>query len=126
MAAEDYFPEGAYRDPDAPFNEKEIPEREFDVDVVVTLSKKATVTTNKYDLEYDEFEGETVNTQNVDWQDVYTDNHYTLPKLLEELAAVVYTDMQKEKPYSYRWYKLKRLLDDCSGWNVEESSYDEA
>lgn len=126
MAAEDYYPAGAYRDPDAPFNEIETPERVFVVDVNVTLSKLVDVMTCNYDLEHDEFEGDIVNTQCTNWYEEYKESHKTLPEMLDVLASYVKEDLARTPKKTRRWYELERLLSDCTGWLVVDSSYEEA
>ena len=57
MNAADYYPAGAYYDSNAPYNQAEVPERDFDVFISQTLSRETTVSTNKYTPEYDEENG---------------------------------------------------------------------
>ena len=67
MSEADYYPAGAYSDPNAPYNEPVIPERDFDIDVEFVMSKTVTVTTNDYAPDYDDEDGrENANTENTD------------------------------------------------------------
>ena len=46
MSERDYYPAGAYNDPNAPYNECEAPEIELDVTVTETVMKTGTIVTN--------------------------------------------------------------------------------
>lgn len=46
MTERDYYPAGAYSDPNAPYNECEAPELELGVTVTETLSKQSGIVTN--------------------------------------------------------------------------------
>ena len=64
----DNYPPGAAHDPNAPYNEPLIPERDFDVEVTITMSKVVTITTDNYVPEYDDEYGHTyANTENTEW-----------------------------------------------------------
>ena len=61
----DNYPPGAAHDQNAPYNEPLIPERDFDVEVTITMSKVVTITTDNYVPEYDDEDGHTyANTEN--------------------------------------------------------------
>ena len=69
MSEADYYPAGAYNDPRAPYNEVDIPERDFEVTISQTLSRTVTIVTDDYYPEYDEEDGHTyANTENTDWK----------------------------------------------------------
>lgn len=48
-----YYPPGAEHDPNAPYNQVDLPEREIEVLVSVTLSKTVKVQVNDYKVEVD-------------------------------------------------------------------------
>ena len=48
MRESDYYAPGSYNDPSAPWNEVDVPEKEFDVICSQSLSRTATVWTNNY------------------------------------------------------------------------------
>lgn len=50
MSESGYYPVGAEYDPNAPWNQKENPEREIEVTVSVTLSKTIKVMVSDYDV----------------------------------------------------------------------------
>ena len=133
MGAADYYPAGAYNDPNAPFNEVEVPERDFDVEVVETLTRSASVTTQKYVSEFDEEDGHTyANTDDTDWQEVYTDNYMPLSKLMEEMrkeTEAFITDIEQQLKackredrfrLSQRKRRLKELAANMEGWEQSE------
>ena len=58
MRDSDYYPAGAYNDPNAPYNEPADPDPiEVECDTVVTLRKTITVETCNYAPDYDEESG---------------------------------------------------------------------
>ena len=123
----DNYPPGAAHDPSAPYNEPVIPERDFDVEVTITMSKVENVTTDDYAPEYDDEDGRTyANTENTEWKRAYEDSGcYTIQELLGELKKYVIADMQTCAPNTGKGAHLKRLLDACDGWKVIEESYEE-
>lgn len=127
MRESDYYPAGAYNDPSAPFNEPVIPERDFDVEVTITMSKVVTVTTNNYQPEYDEEDGHTyANTENTEWDKAFADSgHFTIAELLEELKGYVVEDMKTCAPNTGKGLHLRRLLLACEDWDTTEETYDE-
>lgn len=120
------YPAGADT-PDAPWNQPVIPEKDFDVEVTITLFKHETVTTDDYTPEFDDEDGRTYsNTENTDWGKAYKDSGcFTIPELLNELKTYVEADMQTCLPNSRRGAHLKLLLEACDGWNVMEVVYEE-
>lgn len=113
----------------APFNEPIIPEQNFEVDVEYVLQKKnVKVTTDDY---CPEFEYETgfvnANTEDTDWENAYSNSgHFTLQEMLNELKEYVKADMQTCSPNTCRAAHLKRLLEDCDGWELYDKSYSES
>ena len=45
------YPPGAENDPNAPYNEPLIPKKEFEAEILITLSKKVTVYSDEYNVE---------------------------------------------------------------------------
>ena len=126
MSEADYYPAGAYSDPNAPYNEPVIPERDFDIDVEFVMSKTVTVTTNDYAPEYDDEDGrEYANTENTDWEKAYDNSgHLTIAEMLQELESYVKDDMTKTAPNSGKGLYLKRVLESCQGWEVKEKTFE--
>ncbi len=126
MSEADYYPAGAYSDPNAPYNEPIIPERDFDIDVEFVMSKTVTVTTNDYSPEYDDEDGrENANTENTDWEEAYDNSgHLTIAEMLQELESYVKDDMTKTAPNSGKGRYLQRVLESCQGWAVKEKTFE--
>lgn len=126
MSEADYYPAGAYSDPNAPYNEPIIPERDFDIDVEFVMSKTVTVTTNDYAPEYDDEDGrENANTENTDWEQAYDNSgHLTIAEMLQELESYVKDDMTKTAPNSGKGRYLQRVLESCQGWEVKEKTFE--
>lgn len=124
MHERDYYPAGAYEDPNAPYNEIVVPERDFDVDVEVVLHKNAIpVTTNDYTPEFDEETGHTYAiTNDTDWEKAYYESHTGIIGLLSELEKYITKEMEQEDIKPSRKRYLEMLLEDCKDWEL----YDEA
>lgn len=126
MGAADYYPEGACRDKNAPFNEPLVPDRNFDLNVIVTLSRNVEITTNNYTPEFDEENGYMyANTENTEWEDEYKNKCYTIPELLEKLKDYVKQDLERCNGSRHKEMQLKEILEACDGWTVDELSVEE-
>ena len=123
----DNYPPGAAHDPNAPYNEPLIPEREFDVEVTITMSKVVTITTDNYVPEYDDEDGHTyANTENTEWDKEFENSgHFTIADLIEELKDYVVEDMKTCAPNTRKVSHLKRLLLACEDWETIDESYEE-
>lgn len=124
------YPAGAEHDPDAPYNQVEVPDHDFDVTVAQTLVKSTIVTTNKYIPEFDEETGHVdCDTYDTDWAEEYSnDDHYTPLELINEFkkyleeewdvlknaaeANDVETKMKKRK--------IAHLIEECEDWAEED------
>ena len=123
----DNYPPGAAHDPSAPYNEPVIPERDFDVEVTITMSKVVTITTDNYVPEYDDEDGHTyANTENTEWDKEFENSgHFTIADLIEELKGYVVEDMKTCAPNTSKGAHLQRLLLACEDWETIEESYEE-
>lgn len=120
-----YYPAGAEHDSRAPWNEVDIPKKEFDVFISQTLSKTTNVTTNDYKVDF-AYDGEPddayadVDTSETNWKEAYNDNnHYTpleliniLKKYLEE--AIV---NQSDKTVIRR---MRNIIAECDNWTEDD------
>lgn len=121
MIESGYYPPGAEFDPNAPYNEPVIPERDFEVMISQTMSRTVTVTTDDYQPEFDEEDGNTyANTENTDWKKVYENCDFKLQDLISELKQYVLKDMEGTGPNTGKGSHLKRLLAACDGWIEDE------
>lgn len=123
----DYYPAGAYYDPNAPYNEEFVQERDFEVNVTYTLAKdNIGVMTNDYVPEYDEEDGSTTyNTKYTDWEAAYEEQHYSVLQMLDLLKEYVSKELSNDVTASRKRF-LQRVLEDCDGWELVESEYEES
>lgn len=116
----DNYPPGAANDPNAPYNQVEVPERDFDVLISQTLSKSTSVETNDYipvSEREEDFNNSYCDTSDTDWKKVYSDyGRYTALELIEEFKKLLQENLPnlKEDPKKYR--KYKNLIEECEGW----------
>ena len=127
----DNYPPGAANDPNAPYNEVEVPEREFDVTISMSLSRTVQCYTNKYIPEIDEEDGHLyIDTSDTPWSEVYGDNHKTIPELLEELKKYIQKDLdnladdETKMDKAFHKRRLEFLLTECDEWTVDEEDYE--
>jgi hypothetical protein len=104
----------------APFNEQEIPEQKFEVEVTVTLSRKDVIETNNYNPVYDEECGWYADTSDTNWIEEYKQSNLKITDLLAELKKYVKADMENTSPKSGKGKYLEALLSACDGWKVED------
>ena len=108
------YPAGADT-PDAPWNEVDPPEQLFNLAISCSLSKNAEVTSNNY--EEDEFS----NTINEPWN-AYIDQEYTVDQIIY-FAKKCAEYMLSNKDYKVKSkYGLEKMIDSCTGWNVDEEN----
>ena len=124
------YPPGADT-PDAPWNQEDVPEREFDVTISMSLSRTVQCYTNKYIPEIDEENGHLyVDTSDTPWSEVYGDNHKTIPELLEELKKYIQKDLdnladdETKMDKAFHRRRLEFLLTECDEWTVDEEDYE--
>lgn len=122
MRDSDYYPAGAWNNPNAKYNQSEPTETDFDVNVRTTLQKDATIWTSDYNPEYDDEDGRIYyNTEDTNWVDAYKDVCYTPLELINLFKECL--EFLKEN--NIRWgnkmdYSIKELIKNCEGWNEEE------
>ena len=128
MRDRDYYPAGAYNDPNAPYNEVELPDIEVSCEVSITLTKKdAPVFTGNYINECDDEEGyesvEVLDTYQ-ELADKYNTQHYSLTGLLDELAKYIRGELQGDISYGRR-NELERMLEDCQDWEEGDTDIED-
>ena len=132
MKESDYYPAGAYLDPDAPYNQHDPDPVEFDVTCVQTLSKTVPVETCNYteevDEEYDEegqkYRSASYDTSDVDWGEEYTNNDYHTPLQLINLFKRYLEDMVNGTETCIKSPAfLKALINECEGWEDDETTF---
>ena len=126
MRDSDYYPAGAYNDPNAPYNEVELPDIEVSCEVSITLTKKdAPVFTDNYIYNGDEYGDEyEVMDSYQELADKYNAQHYSLTGLLDELAKYIRGELQGDISRGRR-NELERMLDDCQGWEEGDTDVED-
>lgn len=111
-----WYPPGAEFDPSAPYNREDPPESDFDIAVSCSLSKDTIVTTDDYDvIDEDYF------VPNEVWND-YVEQEYT-PDQIIDFAKHCAEYMLEKKDFSIKSkYGLKKMIDSCKGWTVDEEN----
>lgn len=116
----------------APWNQPEIPEKDFDVTVFQTLRKDTTVTTDDYVPEKTaEPENGTHevfnNTEDTNWEYAYeNDEHYTPLQLIQLFKRYLESELHHTKDVSRFPSFLSQLIEECEGWTEEEFEVQEA
>ena len=135
--------------PDAPWNQEEVPEKEFEIQVSQTLVKTCDVITDKYipgpsGVDYDsDDEGGCVaigwnepdDTSDVDWEKEFSENwHYTPLELINkfkehlerEWDAIKDVEDAKDAETRRKKREIKHLIDECEGWENDDTEFEEA
>lgn len=107
----------------APWNQSDPEEKEFEVTVSQTLSKSTTVTTSDYvpggyfsETEWDIDGYHTItchepdDTSDTDWRSAYNNEHYTPLGLIQEFKEM----LEKNTPIPET--RRKYLIDECMNW----------
>ena len=122
MSEADFYPEGAYLDPNAPYNQPVIPERDFDLTISQSLSKDVSVCTDNYIPEYDEEDGHIyANTDDTEWNKVYEENGCHTPlQLIQLLGEVLQKDLEHGIVFKSPRF-TRKLIEECEGWTEDET-----
>lgn len=105
---------------DAPWNQHDPQELEFEVTISQSLSKSTTVTTTDYveEEDYDDCLEQNIpvsNTDDTNWMCAYEDCHYTpynLIILLKDILTTGKLPSEKERKY---------LIQECDNWDIDET-----
>lgn len=144
------YPPGAEYDMNAPYNQVDVPEKDFDITCCQTLSKTVTVVTNNYipgasgcDYEPDGEGGycacgwqDPDDTSDTNWSNEYKENdHYTPLQLIQmlkvrvekELKELELSPIDSRHPYmkAAEVRKLKHLIEECDDWCDDETEFEE-
>lgn len=147
MKDSDYYPAGAYNDPNAPYNQHDNEPIDVDVNITITLSKDTTISTCDYiadeweDWDSDD-EGGVVHTggidydfSNVDFVEEYGKSEFTIPQLLDELVKLAQdkiNSIRDSQEFSesgktrngkkiQEIRRLQAIINDASGWEEQET-----
>ena len=138
------YPPGAEHDPNAPYNQVDVPEKDFEITCSQSLSRVATVTTNNYipgseGCDYEEGMAfgwhDPDDTSDTNWADEYKSNGYKTPlELIEMLREYLEKDLrniQRDMLPNDRSFKvtkarmLKGLIEECEAWTEDETDFEE-
>ena len=111
MTESGYYPPGAEHDPNAPWNQEELPEREIEVTVSVTLSKTVKIKVSDYTITDSGKDEDGDYFEYVDYSDC------DLKGAVEEQITL------PQNAWDYIAPKSKKEVNaifDLKGWNVDE------
>lgn len=127
-----YYPPGAEFDPNAPWNQSEPEEREFDCLCSQTLSKTVEILSSDYteevEEEYDE-EGRkcrdvAIGTENINWEEEFHANDYHTPlQLLELFKKYLEDEINGTQNMPHNKKHLESLAKECEDWTEDEVTY---
>ena len=116
----DYYPAGAYRDPNAPWNKVDIPEITVKCDVMVSVVREGVpVMTDNYTRDENGIE---VFQEYL--PDDYENCHHDIPELLGELSKYINGELAGGVTGDRR-HQLLGMLADCAGWRTEMTSIED-
>jgi hypothetical protein len=121
MRDRDYYPAGAYSDPNAPFNQHDPDPIEVSIGVTVTLTHETTVETTNYANGED---GDELLDGYGELNVLYGEQHMTIPQLLDELKKYIKGELAGGNVTYSRKQELVSMLLDCEGWTQEETEVD--
>lgn len=116
-----YYPPGAEFDPRAPYNQVDLPEKEIEVTISVTLSKTVKVTVDDYEIDegrdedgyYCNYNFSECNLQKA------VEDQIVLPQNLAKFTEEMFNQDLNLKTAGMPRY-LKGAIADCKGWTVDE------
>ena len=124
LSANSNYPPMSQSDWDnAPWNEPVIPEKDFDLTISQSLSKDVTVSTDDYTPEYDDEDGHIyANTDNTEWNKVYSEEHLTPLEIIQECKRLAeFCIGAGWQSISNAKVSIKRLIEECEGWENDET-----
>lgn len=112
--------------PNTPWNEPEVPEREFEIQATYSLTCIRTVWTDNYIPEYDEESGRfSADTSETDWRNEFEADEFTPLELIDELKKYAEQDLSMTGENTSKGRYLKRLIEACEGWSITDSEHNE-
>ena len=116
-----YYPAGLTDStPGTPWNEPEVPEKDFDVCVSQTLSKNTTIVTQDYLPEFDDETGYTsANTEDTDWNKAYEDCAMTPLDIINAAGKIAKALIEQGETRVGGVY-LKTFAEECKDWGEDE------
>ncbi len=117
------YPMGADT-PSAPWNQVEIPEREFDVVGVFTLTGTAKISSSNYMCD-ESPDGSYIDTSDIDWREEYTSQAYTPIELINKYKEEL---LEKKKTLTKHSEiaEVEGLIRACESYEQEDVDFYEA
>ena len=117
MRDSDYYAPGS-NTPDAAWNEVSYPERDFDMEVTETVSRKTYITSDNYNIYVDYEDGHTtVDTDPVEFAKCYEEQCWSIVELVDHMRGLLEkwrpTEMSKKDKEEY-----ERILEEADGWEA--------
>lgn len=115
------YPPGAEFDSRAPYNQVDLPGKEIEVTVSVTLSKTVKIVVDDYEVEDDWDEDGRYVSYNFSNCDLYkaVENQIVLPQSIAEFTERMFNHDLDLKAAGIPKY-LKNAIEDCKDWVVDE------
>lgn len=108
-----YYPIGAEHDPSAPYNQQKELAMDIEVTKYYSLEKTTKVKTSTYEITYDY-----IDTEGVDINELYEDQHENILSLLDMLRERLEQELAHiTDPNQIR--RLEYLIKECKGWTVQ-------
>lgn len=116
MTESGYYPPGAEHDPNAPWNQEELPEREIEVTVSVTLSKTVKIKVSDYTITDSGKDEDGDYFEDVDYSDCDLKSAVENQIVLPQDAYLYINNYAFEAGYN----KPIPEVEDLKNWNVDE------
>lgn len=124
MRESGYYPPGAEFDPMAPWNQIDVPERDFDITCCQVLSKNVTVTTDNYNMYFDDEDRQNhFDFSDTDWQAAFHENDYHTP---EQLILLFKQCLEGNLSHGIVFKSpafTKQIIKECADWTVDETEF---
>lgn len=115
MIESGYYPPGAEFDPNAPYNEKELPEKEIEVTVSITLSKTVKIKVSDYTI-YSNEDDNGKCFDEIDYSDCNLKEAVEKQMYLPQEAGPLISNVIINPDIA----KNTAIIKDLSNWNVDE------
>ena len=131
FGSNDNYPPGAANDPNAPYNQKDIEPIEVEIEYSCVMRRITDVETTRYtayhweDCEpdgeggYDRTGGIEYEFDDNDFRDEYEEQRFNPSELIDELKSIV-TMLINGDEVTVSKAKLRQILEDCEGWEIED------
>lgn len=114
-----YYPPGAEHDPNAPYNQRDPEPIEYDACVSVCLSKSTKLSTQYYETDEDE-ECCYISHTPLAPKDDYKELCYSLPSMFKEFIDLMNEKLQDPNLDRIKRWKYQSMIEDISGWVVDD------